>query len=158
MKGLIANLVSISQLCDQGLKLNFTKSECSVSNEKNDVLMRGVRSKDNYYLWVPQKTTYSSTCLMSKEDDVKLWYQKLGHLNLKGMKNIMSEEAIKGLPMLKIEEGKVCGDCRIGKQIKMSDPKFQNQTTSNVLELLHMDLMGPMQVESLGGKIYIYGC
>lgn len=73
MKGLIANLISISQLCDQGLKLNFTKSECSVSNEKNDVLMRGVRSKDNYYLWVPQKTTYSSTCLMSKEDDVKLW-------------------------------------------------------------------------------------
>ncbi|MCI83647.1 gag-pol polyprotein, partial [Trifolium medium] len=29
---------------------------------------------------------------------------------------------------------------------------LQHLTTSRVLELLHMDLMGPMQVESLGGK------
>lgn len=71
--------------------------------------MRGVRSKDNCYLWVPQETTYSFTCLMSKEDEIKLWHQKLGHMNLKGMKKIMLEEAITGLPKLKIEEGKVCG-------------------------------------------------
>jgi len=66
---------------------------------------------------------------MSKEDDFKLWHQKLGHLSLKGMKKIMLEEANKGLPKLKIEEGKVCGECQIGKQIKMSHPKLQNQTT-----------------------------
>lgn len=34
---------------------------------------------------VPHETTCSSTCLMSKEDEVKLWHQKLGHLNLKGI-------------------------------------------------------------------------
>lgn len=114
VKGLIANLINISQLYDQGLKVDFTKSECLVTNEKNDVLVRGARSKYNCYLWVPQETT-SSTCLISKEDEVKLWHQKLGHLNLKGMKKIVSEEAIKGPPKLKIEEGKVCGECQIGK-------------------------------------------
>jgi hypothetical protein len=36
----------------------------------------------------------------------------------------------------------------------MSHPMLKHQTTSKVLELLHMDLMGPMQVESLGGKRY----
>ena len=34
----------------------------------------------------------------------------------------------------------------------------QHLTTSRVLELLHMDLMGPMQVESLGGKRYVFVC
>ncbi|MCI54039.1 gag-pol polyprotein, partial [Trifolium medium] len=34
VKGLTANLISISQLCDQGMKVNFTKSECLVTNEK----------------------------------------------------------------------------------------------------------------------------
>ena len=34
---------------------------------------------------VPHEITCSSTCLMSKEDEVKLWHQKLGHLNLKGI-------------------------------------------------------------------------
>ena len=38
----------------------------------------------------------------------------------------------------------------------MSHPKTRHLTTSKVLGLLHMDLMGPMQVESLGGKRYAY--
>jgi len=37
VKGLTANLISISQLCDQGLKVNFSKLECLVTDEKNDV-------------------------------------------------------------------------------------------------------------------------
>lgn len=83
MKGLTTNIINISQLCYQGLKVNFTKSEFLVTNENNDILMRGIRSKDNCYLWIPQETTCSSTCIKSKEDEVKLWNLKLGHLNLK---------------------------------------------------------------------------
>lgn len=47
VKGLTANQITISQLCDEGLKVNFTKLECLVTNEKHEVLMKGVRSKDN---------------------------------------------------------------------------------------------------------------
>lgn len=50
VKGLTANLISVSQLCDQGLKVNFTKSECVVTNENNEVIMKGARSKDNCYV------------------------------------------------------------------------------------------------------------
>ncbi|CAJ2670589.1 unnamed protein product [Trifolium pratense] len=156
VRGLTANLISISQLCDQGMKVNFTKSECLVTNNKGEILMKGVRSKDNCYLWVPQEEANMSTCLITKEDEVKLWHQKLGHLNLRSMKKAISKEAIRGLPNLKIEEGSICGDCQIGKQTKMPHPKLQHLTTTRVLELLHMDLMGPMQTESLGGKRYAY--
>ena len=38
----------------------------------------------------------------------------------------------------------------------MSHPRLEHQVTTKVLELLHMDLMGPMQVESIGGKIYVF--
>jgi len=120
------------------------------------LLMKDVRSKDNCYLWVPQEITYYSTCLMSEEDEVKLWHQKLGHLNLKGMKRIISEKAIRGLPKLKIENGKVFGECQIGKQPKISHQKVQYLTTSKTLDFLNMDLMGTMQVESLNGKMYVF--
>jgi hypothetical protein len=113
VKGLTANLISISQLCDQGLKVNLTKLKCLVKNEQNEVIMKGTRSKDNCYLWLPKEIEKSSTCLMSKYEEVKLWHQKLGHLNLRGMKRIMTEEAIRGLPKLRIEEGKICGECQI---------------------------------------------
>ena len=67
VKGLIANLISINQLCDLELQVNFTKPECQISNEKGEVLMRGIRSKDNFYLWISQEEAYISTCLLSKE-------------------------------------------------------------------------------------------
>ena len=38
----------------------------------------------------------------------------------------------------------------------MSHQKIQHLTISKVLGLLHMDLMEPMQVESLSGKKYSY--
>ncbi|KAK2410077.1 putative mitochondrial protein [Trifolium repens] len=155
VKGLTANLISISQLCDQGMKVNFTKSECLVNNEEGQLVLRGTRSKYNCYLWKPQEEALTSTCLVTTEDEVQLWHQKMGHLNLKGMKKVISLEAIRGIPKLRIVEGKVCGECQIGKQVRMSHPMLEHQTTSKVLELLHMDLMGPMQVESLGGKRYV---
>lgn len=65
--------------------------------------MKGSRSKDNCYMWISQPRPY----LISKVNGTKLWHQKLGHLNLKSMNKIISEEAINGLPKLKIEEGKI---------------------------------------------------
>lgn len=72
VKGSTTNLISISQLCDQGLKVNISKSKCVVTNEKNEVTMKGSKSIDNCYLWTPQETNCLSTCLMSKEDETKL--------------------------------------------------------------------------------------
>jgi len=109
--------------------------------QKGEVLMKGTRSKDNCYLWVSQEEAHLTTCLMSKEEEVKLWHQKLGHLHLKGMKKAMSSEAIRGLPDLKIVDNSICGECQIGKQTRMSHPRLEHQVTSKVLELLHMDLM-----------------
>ncbi|WJX28187.1 beta-glucosidase [Trifolium repens] len=106
VKGLKANLISISQLSDQGLKVDFSKNECLVTNDKGELLMKGARSKDNCYLWVPQETTHSTTCLISQEDEERLWHQRLGHL--KGIKKLASKEAIRGLPKLTIEEGDIC--------------------------------------------------
>ena len=37
-------------------------------------------------------------------------------------------------------------------QIMMSHPMLQHQTTSKVLELIHMNVTGPLQIDNLGGK------
>lgn len=65
--------------------------------------------------WLSQNKTQPSSCLISKVDETKLWNQKLGHLNLNSMKKIISEDAIRGFSKIKIEEGKICEECQIGK-------------------------------------------
>ena len=63
-----------------------------------------------------------------------------------------------GLPKLGKKVNGVCGPCQQGKQTKSMHKKDKYLSTKEPLELLHMDLMGPMQTESLGGKRYIFVC
>ena len=88
--------------------------------------MKGVRSKDNCYLWERENTNFSTVCSIAKEEkEVKLWHQKLGHLHLRGMKRIISMEAVRGIPRLQIDEGRVC---QVVKQTRMSHPKSRHLT------------------------------
>src|ERR1044071_860365 len=59
---------------------------------------------------------------------------------------------VNGLP--KIGEIEVCEGCVYGKQAKGSFPSGKAWRASEVLGLLHADLCGPMQTESMGGSRY----
>lgn len=66
-------------------------------------------------MWSSQSKEQSPTYLITKEDETKTWNKKLDHLNLISMRNIIVEKDNSGLPNLKMEEGNLFGDCKIGK-------------------------------------------
>lgn len=149
VKGLTANIISINQLCDRDLCVNFNHFECIDTNKCLKETMKGTRSSNNYYMWKSQSKDQPLTCLITKEDETNWWNKTLGHLNLRSMINITYEKAINGHPNLKIEEGRLHGEFQIDKQTKMPHKKLQHLIISKVSELLHMDLMVPMEIESL---------
>lgn len=55
---------------------------------------------------------------------------------------------------LKEKNEGVCEDCQLDKQIRNSHSAKNIISTSQPLDLLHMDLVGPIQTESIGGKKY----
>ncbi|GKC25569.1 retrovirus-related pol polyprotein from transposon TNT 1-94 [Tanacetum coccineum] len=60
-----------------------------------------------------------------------------------------------GLPRLKFEKDHLCSACQIGKSKKHTyKPKHEN-TNLEVLNTLHMDLCGPMRMQTINGKKYI---
>ncbi|CAL9005368.1 unnamed protein product, partial [Prunus brigantina] len=61
---------------------------------------------------------------------------------------------VHGLPHLLEEVDEVCGGCQLGKQHREWFPKNQAWRESNPLELIHVDLCGPMQNESIAGNKY----
>ena len=63
---------------------------------------------------------------------------------------------VEGLPKLNTKSEVVCDACVRGKQIKSSFKSKTEVSTSKPLELLHMDLFGPISIASLGGKYYGY--
>ena len=60
-----------------------------------------------------------------------------------------------GLPKFGKIKKNIYGLCQLGKQTKSTHPKVNVVTTSRLLDLLHVDLMGPTRTESMGGKRYI---
>lgn len=59
--GLKKNLISISQLCDEGLLVKFIKEECCVSDCNHEIFMIGKRSSDNCYLLKNEETCFKTT-------------------------------------------------------------------------------------------------
>ena len=56
---------------------------------------------------------------------------------------------VRGLPSLKYEKDTICEECVKGKQTKSSFKSLNKVSTSKPLQLLHLDLFGPMRVASL---------
>ncbi|GKA20342.1 putative ribonuclease H-like domain-containing protein, partial [Tanacetum coccineum] len=59
------------------------------------------------------------------------------------------------LPRLKFEKDHLCSACQLGKSRKATHKPKTINTIMEVLHTLHMDLCGPMRVQSINGKKYI---
>jgi hypothetical protein len=79
VKGLTANLISISQLCEQGLNVHFNNSECTIL-EGQEVVMKGTKSKDKCYQWTPQHYSPKIVCLSTKEEDGNMSHKMFQHM------------------------------------------------------------------------------
>ncbi|XP_021825771.1 uncharacterized protein LOC110766715 [Prunus avium] len=91
----------------------------------------------------------------TSEDHLDLWHQRLGHMNYQDLIKLSKCESVRGLPNLSGRREGVCEGCQLGKETKNPHKTTNSISTSKTLELMHMDLVGPIQVASLGGKKYI---
>jgi transposase InsO family protein len=57
--------------------------------------------------------------------------------------------------LLKFESDLVCAPCRHGKMIVTSYSLVNTVMTEHPGQLLHMDIVGPSRVRSMGGKWYV---
>ena len=85
-------------------------------------------------------------CLSAISDCSMLWHKRMGHISMSTINKLISKDLVKVLPAKNFSNEKVCGICIQGKQVRSSfKPKLVVSTT-RLLELLHMDLCGPMHV------------
>ena len=84
-----------------------------------------------------------------------LWHKRLGYASLSLLNKLVSKDLIVGLPSIKYNDGKVCDACAKGKQLRNSFKLKNCVSTNRPLEMLHMDLCGPMRITSRGGKRYV---
>ncbi|GJR79659.1 putative ribonuclease H-like domain-containing protein [Tanacetum coccineum] len=127
VEGLKHNLFSVGQFCDGGLEVAFRQHSCHIRNyDMVDLLKVMVMAS-------------------SVESSEFLW----------DMNQLLRKNLVRGLPMLKYAKDHLCPSCQLGKSKKASHPLKTENTNTEVLNTLHMDLCGPMRTESINGKKYI---
>ncbi|GKB75734.1 retrovirus-related pol polyprotein from transposon TNT 1-94 [Tanacetum coccineum] len=157
VEGLGHNLFSVGQFCDSDLEVAFRKHSCYVRDTDGVELIKGSRGSNLYTISVEDMMKSSPICLLSKASKNKswLWHRRLNHLNFGTINDLARKDLVRGLPRLKFEKDHLCSACQLGKSKKHTHkPKTEN-TNLEVLNTLHMDLCGPMRVQTINGKKYI---
>ncbi|GKE54659.1 putative ribonuclease H-like domain-containing protein [Tanacetum coccineum] len=163
VKELQFNLFSVSQMCDKKNSVLCTDTECFVMfydfklADESHVLLK-VPKKNNMYIVdmkniVPKE---SLACLVVKAtlDKSMLCHRRLGHVNFKTINKLVKDNLVRGLPIKCFENDQTCVACLKVKQHKAScKSKIQNSITQPLF-MLHMDVFGLTFVSSLMNKKY----
>ncbi|KAJ9546486.1 LOW QUALITY PROTEIN: hypothetical protein OSB04_019029 [Centaurea solstitialis] len=152
------NLISVSQLCDNGMDVKFNIKYCVLY--KADTLievMRANRIGDLYLLIFDALDEKEEICLISsvKNEEAWLWHTRFCHLNFHTLEKLVRLKLVKGLPTIKFEKDHLCSACEMGKLKRSSHKTKSDPSFDQPLQLLHVDLCGPIAVQTLNGKKYI---
>ncbi|GJV68999.1 retrovirus-related pol polyprotein from transposon TNT 1-94 [Tanacetum coccineum] len=145
------------KFCDGNLEVAFRSITCYVQNLKGDDLLTGDHESNLYTISIPNMVASSLVCLVSKASSKKswLWHRRLSHLNFGTINDLTKHDLVDGLSKFKYGKDHLCSACERGKSKKASHPPKLVPSSHSKLELLHMDLCGPMRVASINGKKYI---
>ncbi|GJW17136.1 retrovirus-related pol polyprotein from transposon TNT 1-94, partial [Tanacetum coccineum] len=151
VEGLGHNLFFVGQFYDLNLEVAFRKHTCFVRYLDGVDLIKGSRGTNLYTIFVEDMMRSSPICLLSKASKNKswLWHRCLNHLNFGTLNDLARKDLVRGLPRY------ICSACQFGKSRKATHKPKTINTIMEVLHTLHMDLCGPLRVQSINGKKYI---
>lgn len=138
------NLFSVRNVMDNGYKMLFDSETCKI--EKGGKVCAVGHRENKLYVMEFTQSEYAATARV--EESLQKWHERLAHQNKEYVKAILNRKNIKYT-----EDEQVCDGCLKGKMHK-SPFKRSNTVTTEVCELIHMDVCGPMEVLSLGGSKY----
>jgi hypothetical protein len=149
------NLLSVSQLCKMGYNCLFTDVGVTVFRRSDDsIAFKGVLEGQLYLVDFNENKAELNTCLIANTNMGWLWHRRLAHVGMKNLHKILKGEQILGLTNVHFEKDRICSACQAGKQVGVHHPHKNIMTTDRPLELLHMDLFGPIAYITIGGSKY----
>ena len=150
---LSCNLFSVSSAVEQGHAVKFMDDKCWIET-KSGTRCGCAEKIDKLYILkctTAQLHSANATKSASNSSDLILWHQRMGHLNSKSLKTL--PQLANGIEICSSDELPLCSACVEGKMSRLPF-KTSGIRCSEPLELIHTDVCGPMQNESVGRSRY----
>ncbi|GKV46536.1 hypothetical protein SLEP1_g53512 [Rubroshorea leprosula] len=101
------NLLSVAQMLRKGYSVSFANNACYIYDSCGVKLAR-IKMVENSF-----PITWNSPCLhavyVSKSDETSLWHKRYGHFNLKSLKFLQTNELVRDLPEIHVNDDAVQG-------------------------------------------------
>ena len=146
------NLLSVKQASGRGADFIFKNNSCTISF-KGNTIAEGRRIADLYCINAIGDQGAVMVAAASETPD--LWHRRLGHIGYGSLAKLVQGDMVEGINInskdITAAKAGVCEPCIMAKQHRQPFPTSESTSTER-LQLLHMDLCGPLPVTSLGGS------
>ena len=117
---LASNLFSVGAAVGNGNMMQFRDDRCYIRSQSGSLHGIGLRKKDGLYQLncktiVPDKASVAAS---EKPSDLDLWHQRLGHINLGQLKEMVRKDMTKGMKLSVSDHGSFCEGCVEGKMAR----------------------------------------
>nr|GEY17911.1 integrase, catalytic region, zinc finger, CCHC-type, peptidase aspartic, catalytic [Tanacetum cinerariifolium] len=139
------------------LEVAYRKFTCFVRDLQGKNLLTGNRGSDLLSNLFQDISLPTLICFLAKASLTQawLWHQRLSHLNFDTINLLSKKDIVNGLPKLKYVKDQMYSSCEPGKAKRSTFKTKAVPSSKGRLNFLHMDLCGPIRIESINRKKYI---
>ena len=149
---LACSLFSVRAAAQKNKVVSFSDTSCTITDAESGVVYaKGSMINNMYILNFKKVPLEQASAACEKNAEADLWHQRLGHLNEQQLNDLVRQNLVKESIPTSLS---FCEGCVEGKMHKKPFNSVGEIRSKRKLQLVHSDVCGPMQTESLGKKKY----
>jgi hypothetical protein len=149
------NLLSISQLYEMSYNCLFIDKGVTIFIRSDGSFpFKGVLRGKLYLVDFIPKEVKLDICIIAKTNIGWIWHRRLAHVGMRNLHKLQKDDHILGLTNIIFEKDRPYGACHARKQVGAHHHAKNIMTTTRPLEMLHINLFGPIAYISRSGNKY----
>ena len=146
------NLLSVPAMALTGAEVRFDKTKCVVIKDGKEFIIGHIVNDKLYRVNTDE---YAHFLALSSVPTMQTWHCRYGHLNYGYVNKLLSKDLVEGMKYSDTKSTKECQACALGKMHRNAFPNQSMNRAIEILQIIHSDVCGPMQVDSMGGSRYM---